>query len=233
MFVEDYVGGAELTTQALIDSCPFPYQKVNSNKISMKTLESGADKFWVFGNYSSIDWNLLPSIIANLNYSVLEYDYKFCKYRSPEKHKFAEGVECDCASTDVGKTVSAFYYGAQSIWWMSEKQQSTYLQTFPFLNEKQNTVLSSVFDDTFFLKIKELREKNKDKEKKGWITLGSNSWIKGADDAEKYCKDNNINNIITNDVCQKLKDCNIDEIADLLIKNNKNKKFPNLSKSNL
>ena len=46
-------------------------------------------------------------------------------------------------------------------------------------------------------------------------------------------KKDNINNIITNDVCQKLKDCNIDEIADLLIKNNKNKKFPNLSKSNL
>ena len=32
---------------------------------------------------------------------------------------------------------------------------------------------------------------NKSSERSGWLVLGSNSWIKGADDAEDWCKENN------------------------------------------
>jgi glycosyltransferase involved in cell wall biosynthesis len=190
MFASEYVGGAELTTQALIDYCPFPYQLIKSADVTMKLLESGVEKYWVFGNYSSIDYNLIPSIIGNLNYSVLEYDYKFCKYRSPEKHEYSESKPCDCHESQTGKLISAFYYGAQSLWWMSEKQQSRYIKYFPFLQEKQNTILSSVFDDNFFAFIKTLNSKNTTKS--GWIVLGSNSWIKGAEAAEKWCVDNSL-----------------------------------------
>jgi len=192
MFVENYVGGAELTTQALIDTCPFPYQKIKSDSVTMDLLEQGHEKFWVFGNFSSIDHNLIPSIIANLNYSVLEYDYKFCRYRSPEKHRFAESKDCDCPESPIGKLISSFYYGAQSVWWMSEKQQSIYHKNFPFLKENQNTVLSSVFDDEFFSYVKLLNEKYKEHDRKGWLVLGSSSWIKGADDAKQWCENNNL-----------------------------------------
>lgn len=58
-----------------------------------------------------------------MKYSVLEYDYKFCKYRSPEKHKFATGTDCDCHEQLNGKLISAFYHGAKSLWWMSEDQK--------------------------------------------------------------------------------------------------------------
>ena len=74
---------------------------------------------------------------------------------------------------------------------MSDDQQDLYHKLFPFLSEKNNTVLSSVFSDNFFVKIKQLREKNKELERKGWIVLGSSSWIKGADQAEDWCKKNN------------------------------------------
>ena len=39
MFVEDYVGGAELTTQALIDTSPFEVYKLHSRDVTLDTLE--------------------------------------------------------------------------------------------------------------------------------------------------------------------------------------------------
>ena len=191
LFVDQYVGGAELTTEALISKCPMPVQKILSKHVSIELLEQGHNKHWVFGNFSSLSMDLLPTIVANLGYSILEYDYKYCRYRSTEKHYFSEKEKCNCENTPHGNMIAAFYYGAQSLWWMSESQQEHYHQLFPFLSEKYNTVLSSVFSDEFFVKIKLLRAKYKDVERNGWIVLGSNSWIKGAQQAEEWCKQNN------------------------------------------
>ena len=190
LFVEDYVGGAELTSQSLIDSCPLKIETIKSKDVNLKSLEAGHDKYWIFGNFSQMDHNLIPTIVANMEYSVLEYDYKFCRYRSIEKHYEAEQQECDCHNNIHGKMVSAFYEGSKSLWWMSEKQMSIYHNLFPFLSKKDNVVLSSVFNDQFFYNVKVLREKYKDTERKGWIVLGSNSWVKGAQDAEEWCKEN-------------------------------------------
>ena len=74
MFVEQYIGGAELTTQAIYESAPQDVSvfRINAKNISMKTLESGANKYWVFGNAVTMNSELIPSIIANLRYSILE-----------------------------------------------------------------------------------------------------------------------------------------------------------------
>ena len=191
MFADQYSGGAELTTQALIDACPFVIHKVQSKNVTLDLMESGSDKFWVFGNFSGMDMNLIPSIVSNLSYAVLEYDYKFCRYRSPEKHLVAEKKECECHDEMHGKMISAFYYGSKSLWWMSEAQMDLYHDRFPFLKEKENTVLSSVFDDNFFILAKSLREKYSSTEKTKWAILGSNSWIKGVDEAQAWCESNN------------------------------------------
>ena len=190
LFVKDYVGGAELTSQALIDTCPLNIECVKSKEVTLQLLEEGYQKHWIFGNFSAMDMQLIPSIIANLDYSVLEYDFKYCRYRSPEKHMFAEMKECDCHEDMHGKLISAFYYGAKSLWWMSEGQEDHYLGLFPFLKERDSVVLSSVFNDQFFSSLKILREEFKDLDREGWIVLGSASWIKGAEQAEKWCKDN-------------------------------------------
>jgi glycosyltransferase involved in cell wall biosynthesis len=192
MFAEDYPGGAELTTKSLLDSSPFTVFKIHSKDVDVEALEQGHQKHWIFGNFASLDYKLIPTIVANMSYSILEYDYKFCKYRSPEKHEAAEQKSCNCHDDVHGKVVSSFFYGAKSIWWMSEKQMSTYHQKFPFLSEKPNTVLSSVFDDNFFASVKILREKYKDTEKTKWAILGSNSWIKGVDDAKNWCDENDL-----------------------------------------
>jgi len=188
LFVEDYVGGAELTSDALITSSPLRIFKLRSSQVTMESLQSGHQKYWIFGNFSSMDINLIPTIIANMRYSILEYDYKFCRYRSPELHQSQTGSPCDCHNQNHGKLISSFYCAAKSIWWMSEGQQSVYLNRFPFLRNTQNTVLSSVFDEKFFQRVKELNLQRN--EKKGWVVLGSKSWVKGFEQAEQWCKDN-------------------------------------------
>jgi len=191
LFAEHYLGGAELTTQALIDECPLPYTKILSKDLDLELLKNGHDKFWIFGNFSQINPELIPTIIANLKYSILEYDYKYCRYRSPEKHESFKLSKCDCHEQLNGKLISAFYYGSRSLWWMSESQRSWYHDLFPFLSEKPNIVLSSVFSKSTLGAIKLLKEKSVNYQRKGWIILGSDSWIKGADEAKKWCEENN------------------------------------------
>ena len=74
LFAEDYLGGAELTTEALIKSSPLNIFKVHSKNVTMKTLESGYNKFWIFTNYAQMNLELIPTIVSNLKYSVVEYD---------------------------------------------------------------------------------------------------------------------------------------------------------------
>lgn len=191
LFVEDYIGGAELTSESLITSSPFEVYKLHSKDVTMALLARGANKFWVFGNFTQINPQLIPSIVGNLKYSIVEYDYKYCKFRSPEKHRHSTGSDCDCHNEINGKLISAFYYGSMGLWWMSEKQKEKYFSMFPFLAEKDNVVLSSVFDNLTLSSMKLLSKQDQSK-RKGWICLGSSSWVKGADQAEKWCKDNNL-----------------------------------------
>src|SRR3990167_4865195 len=183
MFVEDYLGGAELTTQALIDSSPLEIFKLHSKDLNMDLLKEGVDRFWVFGNFSGMNGNLIPSIVGNLKYAILEYDYKYCRFRSPEKHFESTKIPCGCHNDSNGKMVSAFYYAAQGLFWMSEKQKERYHTLFPFLADRNNTVLSSVFDQKTLGSIQALRDANL--QRKSWIVLGSNSWVKGASTEEK------------------------------------------------
>ncbi len=208
-FVDDILGGAELTSEALIESSPFNVYKLQSKDVTPELLKSGLNKHWIFGNYAHMDLNLIPSIVANLSYSIIEYDYKYCTYRSPQKHINVENTDCDCHDSMHGKMISAFMYGAKSLWWMSEAQQNVYLEHFPFLSEKDGTVLSSVFSEKFFTAIHYLNESNKDVERKGWIVLGSTSWVKGTDDAIQHCINNDldyelIQNLEYGDVLEKL-----------------------------
>ena len=175
-FAEDILGGAELTSEALIESSPFNVYKLHAKELTPELLQQGMDAHWIFGNYAHMNLQLIPSIVANLDYSMVEYDYKYCKYRSPQKHINIDG-ECNCHNDMHGKMVSAFMYGSKSIWWMSEAQQKIYLEHFPFLSEKDGTVLSSVFSEKFFSAIDYLTQQNKDIERKGYLVLGSTSWV--------------------------------------------------------
>ena len=192
LFSSDHVGGAELTTDALIDASPYKVFRLHSKDVSEKTLSQGHDRFWIFGNFSGMNLDFLPGIISNLNYSVVEYDYKYCRYRSTEKHESAESKPCDCHENIHGKMVSAFYYAAKSMWWMSEMQMQKYHNMFPFLSTIKNVVLSSVFDESFFHTISSLVKSSESAEREKWLVVGSNSWIKGTQQSVDYCENNDL-----------------------------------------
>lgn len=191
-FISDFTGGAELTTEALIDAGPFNIYKLHARHVTVDLLEQGQAKHWIFTNYASMDLNLIPTVVANLSYSVIEYDFKYCKYRSPEKHASIGNESCNCHDDLHGKMISTLMYGAKSIWWMSEAQMGIYHALFPFLAERDNIVLSSVFNDRFFAAVKFLKEQSEVIERKGWLVLGSTSWVKGAQDAIDYCEENKL-----------------------------------------
>ena len=74
-----------------------------------------------------------------IEYSIVEYDYKFCKYRSIEKHYESEQKECDCHEEVIGKITSAFFHGAKTVFWMSEKQQLTLFDAENYLQRVGRT----------------------------------------------------------------------------------------------
>ncbi len=212
VFIEDYQGGAELSTDALLRSAPegFHVACVPSSYLTLQDLEKYQDRFWVFFNIQSLDWNLIPSIIANLDYAVVEYDYKYCKWRSPEKHLSVEGEECNCHEDMRGKLYSSLLLGSKKVFWMSELQEQRYLELFPFLQDADRQVLSSVFDDEFFVKVKELRAEEGVERSDKWIVLASPSWIKGRDRAlqiaeEKGYEVEEVWGLPYNDMLQKLR----------------------------
>ena len=184
-FADEVIGGAELTTQALSEACPFEYVRIKSEEVTMETLQKYQECYWIFGNFTGLDFNLIPTLVGNVRYSVLEYDYKFCKYRSIEKHKNETDEECDCQETQLGKLVSAFYYGSDQLFWMSSEQEQRYIDRFPFL-ETKGRVLGSVFSKEDLRRLEFLKGgANKDT----WLVQKSDSWIKGTEDAVDWCEE--------------------------------------------
>ena len=85
---DDYAGGAELSTDALLKTSTFgKVCFLRSRELTAQHIQQGTQKIWVFFNFTSMDLNLIPAIVANCHYFIVEYDYKFCKFRSIEKHK--------------------------------------------------------------------------------------------------------------------------------------------------
>ena len=143
---------------------------------------------WVFGNFTQVSLNCLVHAIKNLSYTVVEYDYKFCNYRSPEKHALEEG-ECNCEETQLAKAVTMFMLHSKSVMWMSHNQKQKYLDNFPFLEKANNHVLSSLFTHETLNYLNSLRNKKKNNK---YLMIDSQSWIKGTQDSILYAKENDL-----------------------------------------
>lgn len=189
MHVDDYAGGAELSTDALTRTSTMgEVFFLRSRELTQEHISSGTQKLWVFFNFGSMNLNLVPVIVANCHYFVVEYDYKFCRFRSIEKHRSEEGVNCDCHQNQFGMFMSAFFSGAEHIFYMSEKQRSIQVDRFPFLGGNKSSVLSSVFDVSDLEFIERLRSSRGEGNGK-YAIMGSKSWIKGVEETQRYLGD--------------------------------------------
>ena len=188
-FSDELIGGAELTSDAIITSCEKEVERIKSNMVDNSFIEDNLDKKWIFGNFINLKQNSIIKIIkSKIDYDVLEYDFKFCEMRSPEKHALASGG-CDCNSRFNGKLVSLFFSKSRKIWFMSEKQREKYFSSFRFLKDNKTEVLSSVFKDDNLLKMRNI-DKNKNNK---FVILNSPSWIKATNNCIKYAIENKLN----------------------------------------
>jgi len=189
-FADEYSGGSELTSEAIIGN-KSDIHKMKSKNLTQDFIENNKEKIWIFGNFSLIPAKVLLLLCkSDLTYHIIEYDFKFCKFRSPEKHSEIEG-SCNCIKESNGKLVSIFFNNAEKLWFMSKRQSLIYKEKMPFLKDDKIKVLSSIFDKKH---LQEMLRLNKDVKKTNdnFLILNSSSWIKGTNDCISYAKENNL-----------------------------------------
>ena len=191
-FADEYIGGAELTTSSLLSYCEEEVIEVKSRQITLDMLNNNKMSKWIFTNFSLLDPDLISVIPEILNdYHIIEYDYKFCKYRLPQHLGHENG--CNCETLPVGNLIYKFYSGAKSLNWMSEEQMNYYHFKFPKLKDTYNFILSSVFSKEDLKTIIELKQTAQTvKKNTEMLLLGSNSWVKGFDQSREYCEERDI-----------------------------------------
>jgi hypothetical protein len=187
-FVEDYVGGAELTSEALIRACPGSIRKIKSSVVTKDRVNQFKSATWIFGNFTHLPKTILMFVIkSGIKYHIVEYDFKFCQLRSPEKHMLLNN-DCKCEEETSGKLISLFFSKSECIWFMSQKQKGEYLKRFPFLRKNNSFTLSSIFDPALLQRLVKTKNKKNDE----WVILRSDSWIKGMGDCIRFAKENDL-----------------------------------------
>tara|TARA_B000000557_G_C20807449_1_gene458383 strand:+ start:1369 stop:2265 length:897 start_codon:yes stop_codon:yes gene_type:complete len=198
-FSNQYIGGAELTLDALIEKLEDRYSviRINSQVLNEKYKEIFSkykNEKWLFGNIVVLNsqiLQLIPYLISD--YSILECDYKYCKYRSEELHFYTEKKQCDCKENkDFNGLISTFFSRAKNILWMSEGQKLKYERNIEIYNNVNQIVISSIFSKDHINYMSNLNNNPSIKRSNNYVILKSPSWIKGYKSAKNYCLENNL-----------------------------------------
>jgi hypothetical protein len=192
VFADEYTGGAELSLQTLIDTCKKSHVKIKTSEIDDRVLDFYKDKTWIFANVTQTSSEILNKIAeSDITYHVSESDYKYCEHRLPQLCElFNGGKECSCGTKPHGKLYEKFYNNAKTVFFRSKKQKQNYMKALN-LTKPKIEVLSALFPESFFEKIKELRNGQNGGRSNKWVIPDSPSWVKGSPDAEKWCEENN------------------------------------------
>lgn len=199
-FAKELVGGAELTSDAIIKACPKKLFEVHSHSLTENLVKKNKDKLWVFGNQTMVPTHVLQLFIdLNITYAFFEYDFKPCVTRSVKKHALQAG-ECNCHNAAYGKFMANWITKAKINFWCSDGQREQFERLYPHLKDKtKNFTQSSTFYPETILNVRKVRERKEHGElevQDRWAILDSDSWIKGTEDAVKYCKERNMNYVL-------------------------------------
>jgi hypothetical protein len=187
-FAKELVGGAELTSDAIIKACPKPLFQLHSQSLTETMLRKHRNKLWILANVSGVDPYLLGLLkVLQVSYFCLEYDYKWCSYRSRQLHRMKEGVDCNCMEKAHGAFHKEYFGDATYIFFMSQLQQEHCISDCGEDLRGKSSVLSSVWSKEDLSVFRSLRETLKNKV---WAVLSGASWIKNQQATEKYCEYN-------------------------------------------
>ena len=105
--------------------------------MNLSTIDTFKNEQWVFGNFFYLSNQIILEIVKKIkNYSVVEYDYKYCKHRLKKKHELAEG-ECDCHSKTRGKLVALFFAKSKNLFLCRKGKKKSMNQFSPFWPKKR------------------------------------------------------------------------------------------------
>jgi hypothetical protein len=193
LFADEYTGGAELTTEALISGAPESVScfKVRSKQLTENLIRKHRDKTWVLVNFTgSPKREICDLVTQGVRFHVIECDYKYCIHRSPQLCKIQTKEDCTChGHRNAGLFVRSLYKRAQSVSFMSHEQMGIYKSLFPGFNSENFSVLSSVFSPGTIELLKSLREsREKNGFKNRWAILSGATWIKAEGATIEYAK---------------------------------------------
>jgi len=163
MFIDECVGGAELTSDAIIKSSPFEIIEIRSQDLNIELAEKHSDKFWLIGNFFELDNPTKLFILKNINYSLIEFDYKYCKRRNDDLCIILDGT-CNCHINPNTNLNANILIHSRYLWWMSKMQQKVYHNKIPNLATNRQAVLSSVFSHKTLNYISEIQNTKKNGE---------------------------------------------------------------------
>lgn len=186
-FAKELTGGAELTSDAIIKACPHKLFELHAHSITETMIRKNKDKIWIFANISMLE----PSLILlfqklEINYFCIEYDYKWCVYRSKQLHQMKENKKCDCMSKSHGQIYKKYFFGANKIFFMSELQSKEYVSYCGKEIGDKSIIVSSMWSKDDLILLDSLRKVEKNN---SWAVLSGASWIKNQKETEKYCID--------------------------------------------
>lgn len=195
-YVKELSGGAELTLKHLCDYAPDKkiFFCVHSSTITVEFLRKYKNKHFVFCNFTNI---IDPEVFNELasgayTYSIIEFDFKVCAYRSFLKHLQETKTNCDCKTKEHGKVISRFYSGAKRIFWMSERQRDLSLEYIELKNilpvETHGIILSSVFNIETIEFFRLIRSRVGVRKDCTCILPETSSWIKGVEQTKAACE---------------------------------------------
>lgn len=196
-FADTFTGGAELSLQTHIDSCPFPKVLVRAKDFNPKRFNEKKDLL-IFGNFATMDRGHFQYIQDHFRYVIEECDYKYCAYRSSHKHEYIAKTPCDCHKQAFGVETFAFMASAEWVFWKSERQRAEYARLFDFDKSALmwGSIMGGVFSDETLDYIEALREEfrypDSGRSQDEYFVLYSESWIKGYTNAARYCRDNGL-----------------------------------------
>lgn len=195
--LSDYpTGGAELTSSSLVSELVSQGKKVfeiRSREVIPRFVKEHKEKIWLLGNHTRLPKDTRYEIVKTVGrYFIVEYDFKFCCYRSPSFHLVRGEGECRCNETEEGNYSFWFFKRAKHVFFMSRRHLEIYKEFFPDIENWNNvSILGSQWSKSQLAIVEKShrRRAQGDTATNGkHMVLGSGSWVKGLDEAKKALK---------------------------------------------
>jgi hypothetical protein len=182
-FIEDFVGGAEASDDALLESFKdrnIEVQKIKCINVNNNNINNLINHFLIISNFATLSEDVVNFITKKCKYIIYEHDYKFLSLRDPAKYE-----NSNPRSTDVINY--SFYNNAKCVFLQTTKHSEIYSSTTGLSNFE--TVNGSLWTKKSF----EVLEKycNQDKKEKSAI-VGYQQLNKGRVRTVEYCINNGI-----------------------------------------